>query len=167
MSGRAMNQETGLLVIVRHGEAEPDEVDPARPLTSQGRQDVERLAACLATADLTLQRIVHSDKLRARQTAQILQRHLAADLDAVASDGLHPNDDVGFAVDLADHTAGASMIVGHLPHLERVIDSLLSGRLDTRIVELQAGAAAVLARRPHGWTLRALIQPDLLPNRGT
>ena len=163
MPARLLGEELRLLVLVRHGEAESGEVDPDRPLTAEGRRDVQRMTRWLSAVGVLPQRILHSRKRRAEETAEILQTGLRAEDGTLASDGLRPKDDVGFAVDLAERTSRTVLLVGHLPHLERVVDALLVGKLDASIVELQAGGAAILAGRPHGWTLRALMQPDLLP----
>lgn len=56
----------------QHGEAEREEVDPARPLTEKGRNDVRKVALFTAGAHVRVERIFHSGKLRARQTAEIL-----------------------------------------------------------------------------------------------
>ena len=58
------------LYLVQHGEACAEDVDPERPLTAQGRADVERLAAFLQQAGIQVGRVIHSGKLRAEQTAE-------------------------------------------------------------------------------------------------
>ena len=60
------------LYLVQHGEAVPDDVDPARPLSQAGKKDVERLAEFLARRKLAVSRILHSGKLRAQQTAELI-----------------------------------------------------------------------------------------------
>ena len=58
--------------LVQHGEAEPENIDPTRPLTERGRQEVEGVATFAARLDLDLVQIQHSGKTRAEQTATIL-----------------------------------------------------------------------------------------------
>ena len=43
--------------MVQHGEAEPKSVDPTRPLTEQGRQEVEQVAAFAARLGLGVEQI--------------------------------------------------------------------------------------------------------------
>ncbi|MES9849230.1 MAG: histidine phosphatase family protein, partial [Candidatus Thiodiazotropha sp.] len=57
------------LYLVQHGEACKKEVDPDRPLTDRGREDIDRLATFLKQAGIRPDRVVHSGKLRAMQTA--------------------------------------------------------------------------------------------------
>lgn len=47
--------------LVQHGDAVPKEVDPDRPLSDTGRQDIERLAKFLNAAKVRVSRIIHSE----------------------------------------------------------------------------------------------------------
>lgn len=60
------------LYLVQHGEASAKTVDPERPLTELGRTDVEQLARFLGEAGVRIERVMHSGKLRAVQTAECL-----------------------------------------------------------------------------------------------
>jgi len=64
------------LYLVQHGAAKTESEDPRRSLTSEGRRAVERMADFLSTLHVSLDRIEHSEKLRARQTAEILAARL-------------------------------------------------------------------------------------------
>src|SRR6266704_2662142 len=67
--------------------------DPQRSLTDDGRKTVEQMADCLSLLGLSLDRIEHSEKLRARQTAEILVARLSPREGAIQIAGLAPNDD--------------------------------------------------------------------------
>ncbi len=54
------------LILVQHGDAVAETINPARPLTERGREDIEQLAAFLAKNGVRVARVVHSGKLRAR-----------------------------------------------------------------------------------------------------
>jgi phosphohistidine phosphatase len=58
--------------LVQHGAAKAEAEDPQRGLTEEGRRAVERMADFLAKLYLPLDLIEHSEKLRMRQTAEIL-----------------------------------------------------------------------------------------------
>ena len=60
------------LYLVQHGDALPEQVDPERPLSAEGRRDVEAVARLLASAGTRAVRVAHSGKLRAQQTAEVL-----------------------------------------------------------------------------------------------
>ena len=65
------------LYLVQHGEAAPETVDPARPLTPNGRKDIETLSAFLSECGVDAQRVINSGKLRARDSAEILAGAIA------------------------------------------------------------------------------------------
>ena len=60
------------IYLVQHGASKSEAEDPERSLTDEGRQTVEKMADYLTSAGASVDRIKHSDKLRARQTAGIL-----------------------------------------------------------------------------------------------
>ena len=57
------------LYLQQHGEAVSKDLDPERPLTGQGTEDVQRIARALKAAGVEITRAIHSGKLRAQQTA--------------------------------------------------------------------------------------------------
>ena len=58
-----------IVYLVQHGEAKSEEEDPERPLTDNGRFTVESVSEHIAPLGLGVTRIIHSGKLRAKQTA--------------------------------------------------------------------------------------------------
>jgi phosphohistidine phosphatase len=64
------------LNLFQHGAARREAEAAQRGLTDEGRHTVERMAEFLAALGLALDRIEHSEKLRARQKAEILASHL-------------------------------------------------------------------------------------------
>ena len=140
------------LLLVQHGEAVEDTVDPARPLSPAGERDVRALAAACSRFAVQVGEIVHSGKLRARQTAEILGEALS--LPVRASAGLDPLDPVRpLARECGEWTEDRA-IVGHLPFLGRLATLLLAGREDPPAVAFQRGGMVCLERREPGeWCL--------------
>ena len=62
-----------LLILIRHGEAVPETVDPNRPLSAHGREEVERSARFLKNAGVNANLFYHSTKKRAEETAYIVR----------------------------------------------------------------------------------------------
>jgi phosphohistidine phosphatase len=60
------------LYLAQHGDSLPEQVNPERPLSERGREDVRRLAEFLGGTGIQVRRVYHSGKLRARQTAELL-----------------------------------------------------------------------------------------------
>jgi len=79
-----------LLYLVQHGEAKREEEDPARPLTDKGKSEVEKIASFIAKTGIHIERILHSGKLRALQTAEILASHLKPPRGIEQADALDP-----------------------------------------------------------------------------
>ena len=139
--------------LVRHAEAKSAEVDPERGLTDAGIDRVRRVAS-RGVDELGVRptRIFHSDKARARQTAEIWAELVGAP--AEEADGLAPNDDpVRWATRL-DTEAEDVMLVGHLPHVERLLGLLATGTPDQTLVGFPAGALVVVERDGSGWSVR-------------
>jgi len=148
---------------MQHGEAVSSEQDPARPLSETGRRDVERLATVLAARGVRMSRVLHSGKLRAQQTAEILAAALAPGATPQAHEGLAPKDR---ASDLASGLAAwntDSLIVSHLPFLDHCLSWLVSGHEGGGIAAFQPGAIVCLTPDERGgWSIVWMLQPDLL-----
>lgn len=62
--------------LVQHAEAKREEEDPSRPLTDRGRKESIKVASYAARIGVRIEKIIHSGKLRALQTAEIMTEHL-------------------------------------------------------------------------------------------
>ena len=60
------------LYLMQHGQATTETEDSERPLTDAGRAAVQRVAERARAADVRISGCLHSGKLRAEQTAQLL-----------------------------------------------------------------------------------------------
>ena len=160
--------------LVRHGQAVDATVDPARPLSRQGQHEVQAVAAHLARLKRAaiahpISEIEHSGKTRAEQTARILGHALAGNASITVSSALAPNDDPRIVAERLNEGRSedrAIMLVGHLPHLERLIGLLLYGDSNAAPVRLTTTAVAALSwHRRDGWALDWLLADGLLPAR--
>jgi phosphohistidine phosphatase len=152
------------LYLVQHGAAKSEAEDPHRGLTDEGRRDVERMAHCLASLRIGLDRIEHSEKLRARQTAEILAAHLRPFEGAHEIKGLPPNDDVEPVCARLQQESKNLMLVGHLPHLSRLASRLLGLDRNRAVVRFQMAGVVRLDRDEAGqWEVRWVFPPELLP----
>lgn len=158
------------LYLVQHGAAKSAAEDPRRSLTAQGASAVERMARYLATLKLRPDRIEHSDKERARQTAEIMAAHLEPAQGARQVAGMAPNDDIGPMWDrLQDELSATSlMLVGHLPYLSRLLSALLGVERERTLVAFQMAGVVHLERdRNTEWHLRWILVPELIVERMT
>lgn len=149
------------LYLIQHGTAKSGEEDPDRPLTDEGRREVEAvLLSTLRFGRLGLVRVLHSGKRRARETAEIVADRLDSPAEEV--DGLAPDDDPDIWARRLREQQRDLMLVGHLPHLSRLASRLLSGDPDRDIVRFANGGIVALEGEGDAWSLRWAITPDLV-----
>ena len=113
--------------LVHHGEAVGPEVDAQRPLSESGRADVERIAAQAAAHGARPAVVWHSGKLRAKQTAQEFWRACNALAEFAVTKDLQPDDPPQWMRDRLRAEPRDVLIVGHFPHLPRLLSLLVSG----------------------------------------
>jgi phosphohistidine phosphatase len=150
------------LYLVQHGEAVPDEADPARPLTSKGRLDVLKVASVIKTAGILSVPIRHSGKTRAKQTAEIIASAIGSETLMVAGKNLNPNDDIRPASQDISAMSEDLMIVGHLPFLGKLASFLLTGSENAGLVAFRMGGAVCLVRDEKKWQIAWAIVPELI-----
>ena len=152
------------LYLVQHGEAVSRQEDPKRPLSEQGVQDVQAVAAFLGNAGIQVARVWHSGKRRAEQTAEILAKAVLSGGRVERVEGLSPNDPVGeFATD-ADVWDEDTLVAGHLPFMSRLVSLLTTGDPDAGLVQYQPGSLVCLERvNAERWVIVGMVRPDMLP----
>jgi len=115
--------------LIRHADAVSDEVNPARPLSERGREQVARVCGMLLKGGgFRPREIWHSPLVRSRETAELLAHGLGLSAPLVLTAGLEPDDDpAGISATLAA-AAGDIAVVGHEPHLGVLSSLLVNGR---------------------------------------
>lgn len=151
------------LYLVQHAEAKKEEEDSARPLSEKGLQDIARVAAYCAQLDIKIDKIFHSTKLRAKQTAGILFENLKPMKGISEVDGLSPLDDPNIWAARVKDLQENVMLVGHLPHLARLASLLLSGNADKNMVSFRMGGIVCLRKDDTGiWSLQWMLVPEVI-----
>jgi len=132
-------------------------------LTDEGRRTVERMADFLSTLQLSLDRIEHSEKLRARQTAEILAAHVQPTEGIKEVAGLAPNDDIEPMRLRLQHESKNVMFIGHLPYLSRLAARLLGLGAERTVVRFQMGGVLRMDRDDDArWAIGWLLVPELV-----
>ena len=151
------------LYLAQHGEACAKDVDPERPLSDQGRADIERLAGFLGQSGIEVERVIDSGKLRAAQTADLLAAAVAPLVELETSDRINPKDDPR-AFDWEQAAGGRdTLVVGHLPFMARLVSLLVVGDPDRPMTAYQPGSVVCLERTSDGhWQINWMIRPHLL-----
>ena len=147
------------LCIVQHGKAYPKDVDPGRKLTEEGVKETEALGNFLRKAGVKIDKVIHSGKTRAKMTAEILGRYLEVS-DIVESDGLKPLDDPMIWVERLKGIHEDLMIVGHMPHLSKLVSILLDSSRE--IVKIRNSGVLCLEDEEGRWVIKWYVTPDLI-----
>jgi phosphohistidine phosphatase len=149
------------LYLAQHGDAVPEQLDPERPLSAAGRRDVEAVARLLASIGIRAQRVAHSGKLRAQQTAELLA---APGMVPETMTGLNPNDPVEpVARSIAEWTSDV-MLVGHLPFMGELVGHLVAGDERKLVAAFVPGTVVCLERDEAGrWAIIWMVRPELAP----
>ena len=151
------------LYLVQHAKAASKDIDPQRPLTEEGRRDIQKVAAFIKPLNLSVDYLWHSGKNRAQQTAEILADVVEVKKEMAAHDGLAPNDDVSTLKDEIISSWKDVIIVGHLPFLPKLASLLLTGSESSNIVTFRNGGIVCLDYSDDNqWQLNWMIIPELL-----
>ena len=151
------------LYLVQHGEACAKDVDPERPLTDQGNADTDRLAVFLKQAGIQVERVIHSGKLRAAQTAEYLAKAIAPGVEPESSGIINPNDDPGAFDWQSDSWDRDTLVVGHLPFMAKLVSHLVIEEENRPIIAWQPGSIVCLERENSThWQINWMIRPELL-----
>lgn len=144
------------LYLMRHGQAASIEVDPEQGLSSEGKTAIEQLAHKLAKQDVTFKQVFHSEKARARQTAEIMANTLAPDTTPVRRENLKPNDDPEKLLADIKTWQEDTLIASHLPFIPHLL-MLLTG--DNQPGNFVPGTIACLAKSGSKWKLEWITWP--------
>lgn len=154
------------LYLAQHGEATPKAENPDRPLTDRGETNVGRIARLLRQSGINATRVVHSGKLRARQTAELLAAEVAPDCALESNENINPLDLPTVVAEEIDQWQGDVLLVGHLPHLAKLATLLLTDREEPAIIEFMPGTVACLERtEDEYWSLKWLLSPDIVAEK--
>ena len=149
------------LYMVQHGEAKSAEADPARGLTPKGTADVQKVADHLGKLKLGVSIIYHSGKTRASETASILTAELKPVKGSIEGEGLGPQDDPRIWQERLNTIDEDVILVGHLPHLRRLMSLLLCGDSEKGVVHFRQGGMVCLERVENDWSLEWAVTPGL------
>ena len=153
------------LYVVRH--AEPAHVvdDPLCGLTEQGFADARKIGQFLQAAGTHITHIMHSDKLRAQQTASSLADSLNIDHITETDNLLRSEADVMPLIDMVNTWTDDTLLVGHLPFLSRFVSGLVLDNPDGGELVTFAPCTVVCLGQSEDrrWHIDWMVKPRLLP----
>ena len=149
------------LYLVRHGKPVVDYESGDPPLSPEGESEAALVASKLTEMDINIEKIYHSGKLRARQTAEIIKENVAPGVKLSTKGGLKPNDPVaGIAGDM-NRADKNTMLVGHLPFMDKLAAFLLDRSGDKSGLSFRTATIVCFERSENDkWTLLWTVSPD-------
>ena len=79
--------------------------------------------------------------------------------------GLNPNDDVTLVAASLQGDQESIMLVGHLPHLSRLVSLLVTGDPEIEIVRFRNAGIVCLSQQDGKWAIDWVMQPDFFGKR--
>lgn len=148
------------LYLMRHGQAASPQVDPQQGLTDSGRAEIERLANRLAGQGIQFAQVLHSEKARARQTAEIMTSMLAPDVIPQQRSGLKPNDEPGLLLPEIETWQQDTLLTSHLPFVPGLLAELTGqpGYL-SQAMGFVPGTIVCLSKDKDNWQLEWIESP--------
>lgn len=150
------------IYLVQHGKSLPKDLDPEKGLSDSGVKETEQIARVAAGYNVDVNRIIHSGKKRALQTAEIFNRYLTPEKGIEKAEGLKPLDDVNIWTPQLVSNVGL-MLVGHLPFMEKLSGLLTTGNADIAPFKFQNSGIVCLDRYPERdrWFIAWSLSPHI------
>jgi phosphohistidine phosphatase len=152
------------IYLVQHAKAKSDEQDPSRQLNEEGIEEIKKVSDFLKHLKIKVDRIFHSEKLRAKQTALILNEGLISRHEPSKMKGLNPNDDPAVINNFIISKTDDLMFVGHLPFMNKLLNLMTTGTVKTDVMSFVQGAVACLEKNveTNRFQLLYIIRPDII-----
>ncbi len=151
------------LYLTRHGEAASGDNDSKRPLSPKGFDDIKKIAAYNKTTGNQVKHVIHSKKLRAQQTAEILAANMLEGDNIELCADINPNDPLEPLLQIITELHEDTLIVGHLPYMSYLVAHLLDKPETINQIVFTPGTMVCLKlpESQHGpWILDAIVQPE-------
>ena len=149
------------LYLARHGECSSTSLEPS--LSEQGKKDIQKLSSLLKPLNIQIENIFHSGKLRAKQTAELLQQNILCSHEITEKQGLNPNDDVVYWAEQLIHFKHDILLVGHLPFMSKLVSQLITNNEQPEVVHFHPGTFVCLEHFGDArWAIDFVIHPSLI-----
>jgi phosphohistidine phosphatase len=153
------------LFLVQHGISATKDVDSERGLSGQGRVETERIAQVANGYSIRVEKIVHSGKKRAEQTATVYHDTLSVKAPLEFISGINPMDDVQAFVESINPEMDL-MVVGHMPFMQRLVSYLTTGAEEIRVYQFQNSGIVCLDKSEgtdgkSDWYIKWTLNPHI------
>ena len=154
------------LYLVQHGESLEKEINPERPLSPKGTEDIKILAEFLSIRIPVVSTIFHSGKLRAKQTAELMALKITNKNGVQKLLGIEPTDfiaPIAYEIESWDED---TIVAGHLPFMAKLVSKLTTGDEAVSTVAYEPGSIVCLEKvTEKKWLILWMLRPTLLDSR--
>jgi phosphohistidine phosphatase len=148
---------------MRHGEALSAAEDSERPLSIKGQKDAKAIGKYLAECQISIPHIIHSPRVRAKQTAEFVAESMSKARLVETRTGLDETDTLDYILDELPTWHEDTLIVGHLPFLSQLVSQLVLHQPDTPIVRFAPASMVCLElHEAQRWIIDWVMSPSLL-----
>ena len=151
------------LFLIQHAQAKSKEEDPERGITEEGYIITRKIANFAKQIPIEVRKIYHSGKKRAKETAEIFSEYLEPIDGLESAKGLIQVGShliwAGLLSDIDDDI----MLIGHLPHLQKLCNFLLSKDESKEDIKFKYSGIVYLERYPgNRWVVILEVSPESL-----
>lgn len=146
------------LYIMRHGHADPlPDAQGHRHLTLHGRSELEKLAAFLREKEFHVSQIQHSEKTRARETAEII----GAGFGLIQNSALNPEADLDTLLIQLENEQEDILLVSHMPLVSELVASLVAKNPRYDLIAFSPGTVVCLEKYNERWLIDWVLRHPL------
>ncbi|MFW5709954.1 MAG: SixA phosphatase family protein [Bacteroidota bacterium] len=143
-------------ILVQHGKNISKEENPDKPLSVKGREQIQNLVNFLTVIKWYPERIIHSGKLRAAETAEILGKGTGCTRIEV-EEYLNPKDEPDRLVNELIKTDDNILVVGHMPFLDEFVKKITMST-ENDIIDITHGSPLMIAKKDNRLIVDTYIQ---------
>lgn len=148
------------LYLMRHGEALSPQIDPERGLTDKGKLKIQIVADHLKQKEISFKRVFHSEKKRARETAEIMASTLSPDITIDLHKSITPNDDPNLIINEINYWTEDTLITSHLPFIPSLITMLTGKDAYLTAITFETGTIVCLEKNNGVWDISWATAPS-------
>jgi len=148
--------------LVRHGKSVAPALDSSQPLSEDGREEIRHMARTLANMNLKVGTVLHSGKLRAKETALEIAGAIQPPGGVKKAKGLAPNDDPAETIERIETAGEDLMIVSHLPFLDNLLEALVKPAPGEELPSFDSGALVGVEKTDDQWQIFRQLGPRMI-----
>lgn len=151
------------LYLTQHAESKSKEEDPGRGLSDIGFENIRKVTRFAKKLNIGVETIFHSDKLRAKQTANELKQSINSVSGLKERDDIAPMDGIASMQEELSRSNKNVMVVGHLPYLDKLASALVCRDENKHVISFQYGCIVKLLRSNESnvWSIKWMIIPGI------